>query len=114
MVFSSIDKNWIELFKHSIKSDRPIHREYHKKYQKEIWKISITSNQLYNSLIKHGCIDRKSKIIRIPDIDKNLIRHFIRGYFDGDGSAIFSFATKAHLGHLFVVDLNYFWKIYAK
>lgn len=30
----------------------------------------------------------------MPNIPKELIRHFIRGYFDGDGSACFSYATK--------------------
>lgn len=51
---------------------------------------------MYNDLCNHGCVDRKSKIIRMPNIPENLIRHFIRGYFDGDGSVCFYFATKAH------------------
>ena len=32
----------------------------------------------------------------MPNIPENLIRHFIRGYFDGDGCATFSFATKTN------------------
>ena len=39
-------------------------------------------------LIKQGCVPKKSLILRFPTEDqvpKNLIRHFIRGYFDGDG-----------------------------
>lgn len=96
VVFSSIDKNWVELFKRDIETDRPIRREFHKTFQREIWKISITSEQMYNDLCNHGCVDRKSKIIRMPNIPENLIRHFIRGYFDGDGSVCFYFATKTH------------------
>ena len=37
------------------------------------------------SLIKLGCVPRKSLIITLPSIPKNLMHHFIRGYFDGDG-----------------------------
>ena len=36
-----------------------------------------------------GCVPQKSLIIKFPSYDivpKELIRHFIRGYFDGDGS----------------------------
>ena len=96
VVFSSKDKDWVEDFKKDIETDRPIKREFHKKYQKEIWKLSISSHKLYEDLCKHGCIDRKSKIIRMPNISENLIRHFIRGYFDGDGCATFLFSTKTN------------------
>lgn len=37
-------------------------------------------------LIKWGCIPRKSlKLEKIPDIPKELVKHFIRGLFDADG-----------------------------
>lgn len=42
-----------------------------------------------DDLIKLGCVERKSLILTFPtknQVPENLIRHFIRGYFDGDGS----------------------------
>lgn len=39
-------------------------------------------------LIKQGCVPKKSLILKFPteeQVPKYLIRHFIRGYFDGDG-----------------------------
>jgi DNA-binding transcriptional regulator WhiA len=39
-------------------------------------------------LIKQGCVPKKSLILKFPSeeqVPKELIRHFIRGYFDGDG-----------------------------
>ncbi len=36
-------------------------------------------------LINHGVIERKSIVCKMPVIDKSLVHHFIRGYFDGDG-----------------------------
>lgn len=49
-------------------------------------KVEINSSKLTKDLINHGCVPRKSLILKPPKINKNLISHFIRGYFDGDGS----------------------------
>lgn len=51
-------------------------------------RITFSSKQLFENLIKCGCVQRKSKIITMPFniVPDNLLRHFIRGYFDGDGS----------------------------
>lgn len=48
--------------------------------------IDITSSQICKDLVELGYGYRKSySDLRLPQIDKSLIRHFIRGYFDGDG-----------------------------
>ena len=50
--------------------------------------LSIHSQKIYDDLIKLGVEENKSKkLMTIPKIRKNLIPHFIRGYFDGDGIA---------------------------
>lgn len=45
---------------------------------------------LYQDLLNLGMFERKSNQnlnkLNVPDIDEKLIKHFIRGYFDGDGS----------------------------
>lgn len=42
---------------------------------------------MVNDLISHGCVQNKSlKLTCFPELPANLIRHFLRGYFDGDGS----------------------------
>ena len=41
-----------------------------------------------NDLVKCGCVPCKSKILKFPNeqiLPKELQKHFIRGYFDGDG-----------------------------
>ena len=48
--------------------------------------IEISSLKLVKDLIKNGCIENKSKKqLSIPKMEYSLIKHFIRGYFDGDG-----------------------------
>ncbi len=83
---SSKDYDWIEKFMRSIESTNKPTREFHKKYQKEIWKAQITSTKMFNDLVRLGCMPRKSMIITFPKLPSHLIPHFIRGYFDGDGT----------------------------
>jgi hypothetical protein len=47
--------------------------------------LRISSRYLGDSLIKLGCVPKKSLILRYPQIPLYLTWHFIRGYFDGDG-----------------------------
>lgn len=50
-------------------------------------RISIKDTQLVDDLVCHGCVQRKTFSIEMPQLEsKELYRHFIRGYFDGDGS----------------------------
>jgi intein/homing endonuclease len=49
-------------------------------------KVVIENKKISNDLIKNGLVQSKTHILRFPIfIQENLIRHFIRGYFDGDG-----------------------------
>mgnify|MGYP001629097378 FL=1 len=57
------------------------------KNAKTLYQFSIKDKQLHEDLIKWGCIPQKSlKIDKIPNIPRDFVSHFIRGYFDGDGS----------------------------
>ena len=52
------------------------------------YRVMFGSRIMAEQLISKGCIERKSLILKFPTYDivpKNLMRHFIRGYFDGDG-----------------------------
>lgn len=50
--------------------------------------LRTQSDKLYSDLLKQGLVDKKSHAgTLMPALDKGLISHFIRGYFDGDGIA---------------------------
>lgn len=54
---------------------------------KTLYQFTIKDQQLHTDLIKWGCVPQKTLIIeKIPNIPRDYISHFIRGYFDGDGS----------------------------
>jgi hypothetical protein len=49
-------------------------------------RVKIYSKRMMNHLIGWGCTPRKSFSIRMPTfLSDDLLHHFIRGYFDGDG-----------------------------
>lgn len=50
--------------------------------------FAIRDKQMVEDLAKLGCVNNKSLILEFPynKIPENLYSHFIRGYFDGDGS----------------------------
>lgn len=77
------DTNHLEKFKTNISSNKKLF------YNTKNCTISlyIYSQKIYNDLYNLGCIERKSLTLEFPqNIRKDLIKHFIRGYFDGDGS----------------------------
>ena len=50
-------------------------------------KIVCCSQKTVDDLIDKGCVKNKTLILKPPkNVPTELIRHFIRGFFDGDGS----------------------------
>lgn len=47
--------------------------------------IRLYSKKIVEALIKLGITTNKSYDLKLPKLKDNLMRHFIRGYFDGDG-----------------------------
>ena len=86
------DKKHIELFRDCLGSNHKIIDEIGKvvvsgrTYTSEYSSLSIYNTKLVKDLIKHGCTNKKTFTITFPELREDLIRHFIRGYFDGDGS----------------------------
>ena len=54
------------------------------------WSIVCSKKAIVEDLKANGMLFRKStdnkELLRLPNLDEDLIHHFIRGYFDGDGS----------------------------
>ena len=59
----------------------------HKEDKNPRVQINIGSKNLFEDLEKLGCVSDKShkEHLEIPNIREDLISHFIRGFFDGDG-----------------------------
>ena len=79
------DINHLKKFQKAICSDYKITEKKVGKAQSNTCQLKINSTKMCNDLIKNNIIERKSIIFEPPILNKNLMSHFIRGYFDGDG-----------------------------
>lgn len=60
-------------------------------------RLLITSETMFSDLVKHGVFENKTFTLKSPTtVPKHLVRHFIRGYMDGDGSV---YKTKGNYGY---------------
>lgn len=77
----------IEKFKKSLNATNPILYDNSKSIGQPQAKIVLTSQKTVNDLIDKGCVKQKSLILQPPKkVPEKLLSHFIRGFFDGDGS----------------------------
>lgn len=83
------DKEILEKFNVSIESDKPIYFcKRGKPHHKDLCKLSIVSKNIKQSLINLGCHPNKTFTLEFPtekQVPKELLRHFLRGIWDGDG-----------------------------
>jgi len=58
------------------------------------YQFNIFSDEMRNDLRNLGIVERKTFKLKFPKLSDKLIHHFIRGYFDGDGSISYSKTNK--------------------
>lgn len=75
------DKKHLQQFQRDLSSDAPL--EY--RASNKSWRARVHSDHMSQSLKQVGCVEKKSKVIQVPNIDESLQHHFFRGHFDGDG-----------------------------
>lgn len=88
LTLNNLDKHMVEQFKKDLETT--INLRTNKNNQTG---LMINSNKMVQDLINLGCMPCKTFKIKFPTIKQvptHLIHHFIRGYFDGDGSVCFS------------------------
>jgi hypothetical protein len=79
------DRHILEEFVKCLNTNKPI-RYSKSKTHSDTCNITICSKNISQRLAQLGCMQAKSLKIKFPDyLREDLIRHFIRGYFDGDG-----------------------------
>ena len=79
----------IEKFKSSLQATNPIRYDNSKSKGQIQAKLVCCSQKTVDDLIDKGVVKNKSAILKPPTkVPEELIQHFIRGFFDGDGSLI--------------------------
>lgn len=81
----------IEKFKSSLQATNPITYDHGgNRYGKQtLHRLILTSQKTVDDLINKGCVKKKTLILEPPKfVPDELLHHFLRGFFDGDGSLI--------------------------
>ena len=109
------DKEHLEKFNQFMEKEKDILTSGHRV------RCLFMDKKVYQDLVNLGVVPNKSLILKFPNynqVPKNLIRHFIRGYVDGDGSLSYTTTGKlvktSFLKETNVADLlkgNYIVKI---
>lgn len=90
LTFGQKNKELVEKFLNLMDCDATIRFreriEYANTTAGELYYFSIGNNDIANDLIRLGITPNKSLDMEFPDVPNHLLRHFVRGLFDGDGS----------------------------
>lgn len=93
IVLQEEDKDVLERIRQEIEYDAPLHFGNMKKKKAvyhNTYRLVICDEYMCNQLLKLGVVNNKSLKIKFPNyISEDLLPHFIRGYFDGDGSVYY-------------------------
>lgn len=54
-------------------------------YQSHSGVLRIYSKKITEDLIKHGVCPNKTEVVDFPKVEGDIFKHYLRGYFDGDG-----------------------------
>lgn len=123
------DSNHLEKFNNFLKRSNPIKISKIKIEGKEYsrCRCAVTDKHFHDRLIELGCTPQKSLTLKFPNKNifagKGLIRHFVRGYVDGDGCLSYTktgrlvveiIGTKEFLKEIISLYPNYFKKTFYK
>jgi hypothetical protein len=90
LTLTSKDLDLVEIFKKELKSEHKLARyDIFDKRTNNIYcrySLQVASKEIVNDLNKLGIFANKSFNCTMPNIPQELIWHFIRGVFDGDGT----------------------------
>ena len=107
------DDDHLKLFRQSLGSNHKIVYGFSKTHNNgkpsvsHMAHLAIYSNELVNHIKSYGFHSRKTFTIDNPNLKNDLTRHFIRGYFDGDGSFSFNSKTKTNKTQIVTASKNF-------
>ena len=86
LALSAQDRDHLVKFADAIKADNSLIKL---KANTNSYRIQVHSKEMVEALQDHGCYKAKSLTLQFPTEEQvpiTLIHHFMRGYFDGDGT----------------------------
>ena len=81
----NINKRDIDLLE-KVKKELKCENEIRNSSTKDCLRLHLSSIELVNDVSRFGIVRNKTFSLKFPKLRDELYRHFLRGYFDGDGS----------------------------
>lgn len=92
------DKSHLEKLRNALNMEAEVKESKTNFKDADRCRLGWNSKHMFETLVSYGCTPRKSLTLKFPNVsifsDKKLIKHFIRGYVDGDGCL--SYCDKNH------------------
>ena len=92
---SEKDKEILEKFSKLVDSNKPV--RFIESNGAKSCRIDLCSRKLCSALNAIGCVQTKTFKLKFPLLKEDLISHFIRGYFDGDGCLSYGTTPKDNI-----------------
>lgn len=83
LILQARDVGHLEKFRCAIEATNPIKQYRHEGCDRV--SIHVCSRPMHQSLVAKGLSSGKAETLEWPDLPDTLLRHFLRGYVDGDG-----------------------------
>ena len=80
------DKELLYKIREIVKSNHKISERYNKVNKSVVYWLQIGSVEMCDDLRQIGFGSNKTKNLSVPNVPNTYFKHFIRGYFDGDGN----------------------------
>jgi len=105
LALNTKDEDHLIRFSKFLETNRPI------SYSRNMAELAMNDREIVQDLINLGCVPNKTfKLNKVPIIPNELIKPFILGYFDSDGSICYStetYKTSIYKKFRFTITGNY-------
>mgnify|MGYP001610872498 CR=1 FL=1 len=81
---AACDTEHVSRFRDALQATHPIRPVNNHGYPATI--MTISSQEMIHDLANHNVVPRKTHILRLPTLSPEMLRHYLRGYIDGDGT----------------------------
>jgi hypothetical protein len=84
--FHITDEDILLKIRKMLESENVISGQKRREHWKQVYRLQIGSKEMFEDLLYLGMTPNKSKTLRMPNVPKEYLGDFVRGYFDGDGN----------------------------
>ncbi|MFH1769074.1 MAG: LAGLIDADG family homing endonuclease [Parcubacteria group bacterium] len=81
---TSCDRDVLEKILHCLESTHKISARKRNPRWNIIYRVQMGSKAIFEDLLSLGMTPNKSHTLKFPNVPNSLLKHFVRGYFDGD------------------------------